>query len=192
MSRRARLAAGALALSAVVVVLGRDLPGSFLVMEDPPGFTDAAVVMAGDLGFERTSAAAALVRSGQCRLVVVTGQGIGGDSALSLRERAVALGVPPERIRVEGTSRTTRESLMNVAPILTREGVHSVSLVTSPYHQRRATLAAREAWPDVLVRSRPASSELWRTRGWWRSPWARRVVASEYVKLAYYGLRGWI
>jgi uncharacterized SAM-binding protein YcdF (DUF218 family) len=190
--RARRAAVTGAALLALAVVAGRDLPAAFLVLEDPPGRTDAAVVLAGDLDYERTAAAADLVRRGECRLVVVTGQGIGGDSALSLRDKAMALGVPPERIRLEGQSRTTRESLLNVAPILSREGVRTVALVTSPYHERRATLAARKAWPDVVVSSRPAPSGLWRSAGWWRSPWSRKVVASEYVKLAYYGVRGWI
>jgi len=151
------------------------------------------VVLAGDPDYERTSMAALLVKTGQSRLLVLTGGEQGpGDSARSLEERALALGVPTEKIRIEAASHNTRESLVNVAPILAREGARSVALVTSPYHQRRAYLAARKAWPGVAIRNRPASPSVWSPRGWWRTPWSRQVVLQEYGKLLYYALRGWV
>jgi uncharacterized SAM-binding protein YcdF (DUF218 family) len=174
-------------------MLARNWPGHWLVLEDAPGPADAAVVLAGDPDYERTAAAARLVNAGECRLLILTGGETGpGDSASSLERHALSLGVPPERIRLEAQSDSTRESLLHVAPILAREGVRSVALVTSPYHQRRAYLAARRAWPGVTIRNRPARPSVWAADGWWRDAWSRRVVVSEYGKLVYYALRRWI
>jgi uncharacterized SAM-binding protein YcdF (DUF218 family) len=187
-------AAVAAALVAVLGLLARDRPAHWLVLEDEPAAEDAAVVLAGDPEYERTTAGSRLVLSGRCRLLILTGGEEGpGDGAPSLREHALGLGVPPDRIRMESASHSTRESLVNVLPILRKEGVRSVALVTSPYHQRRAYLAARRAWPaEVAIRNRPARPSVWAPRDWWRDAWSRKVVVSEYGKLVYYALRRWL
>jgi uncharacterized SAM-binding protein YcdF (DUF218 family) len=169
------------------------LPGRLLEVEDPPERADAALVMAGDPGNERTSAAAELVRDGTARLLVLTG-GVPepGDSAESLRAVALQLGVQPERIRLEHTSVSTRESMVNVEPILRHESVRTLILVTSPSHQRRAFLAARHALPGVRIINRPTHAEPWPPGVWWARRRTPAMLLSEYLKLAYYGVRGWL
>ena len=183
----------------LVVVLGvaglglTDLPARWLVLEDALTQVDAAVVLAGDPDYERTHAGAELVRSGTAHLLVLTGGEPGpGDSAESLRIKALAWGVPGERIRLETVSRGTRESLLAVAPILRQENVRTVALVTSPYHQRRAFLLARRVLPDLEVFNCPARPSSWSPRAWWRESRSRRIVISEYAKIFYSAFRGWL
>lgn len=182
------LAMGAVALAAAFA----DAPARWLVVQDRLEPADAALVLTGDLDFERTKYAAALVRSGQARLLVLTGgEPFLGDSAESLRDRALAEGVPAERIRLENTSTNTWESLVAVAPILREERVRTLLLVSSPYHMRRASLAARRALPGIRILCEPAPCSHWSPEGWWRNPYGRRIVVGEYLKLAYSILRGW-
>jgi uncharacterized SAM-binding protein YcdF (DUF218 family) len=177
----------------VLALLARDVPGEWLVVEDAHGSADAVVVLAGDPGYERTATAASLLEHGRGRLLIVTGGEAGpGDSARSLREFAVGLGVPLDRIRMEEASRSTREEFVALVPILRAEGVRTVIVVTSPYHARRARLAARKALAGVTVFVCPAAPSAWTPHAWWRTAASRRVVLTEYAKLAYYGLRGWI
>jgi len=181
-------AAAALAIAAVFA----DEPARFLIARDPPRVVDAALVLAGDPDYERTKSAARLVLSGQARLLILTGGEPGpGDSALSLRQVALGLGVLPEAIRMEQVSRSTHESMLAVQPILEQEGIRTLAVVTSPYHQRRAAWAARRTLRGVEIVSRPADPAGWRPSGWWKTPWDRRIVLGEYAKLAYYILRGW-
>jgi uncharacterized SAM-binding protein YcdF (DUF218 family) len=191
---RLRIAAGAVLVALLAVaVVARDATARFLVVDDPPGPSDAVVVMAGDPGYERTTAAVALMRRENVATLVLTGGEPGpGDSAESLRAKALALGVPEARIQMETVSHSTREAVLAVAPILQSMGARTVTVVTSPYHQRRATAAARRAWPGVVVRARAASPSAWRPERWWATAGGRRVVASEYAKLLYYGVRGWL
>jgi uncharacterized SAM-binding protein YcdF (DUF218 family) len=192
---RARWSLGVVVLAVSTTWFGlSSAPARFLDVEDPLETADAALVMTGDPGFERTTAAARLVCAGKARLLVLTGgEPWPGDSAASLRARALREGVPSDRIRLEDRSTDTRESLVNVAPILEEEGVRSLILVTSPYHQRRASLAARRAFPGIRVLSRPVRTRPWPpVRPWWRDAGTRRLVFQEYAKLVYYGLRGWI
>jgi uncharacterized SAM-binding protein YcdF (DUF218 family) len=191
--RRPAIAGSVLATAGLLAFASSDAPARWLVVEDPPQAVDAALVLAGDPGYERTATAARLVRSGEARLVFVTGGEPGpGDSAASLRDRAIAWGVPRERIRLETVSHSTRESLLAIAPLLRQEGVRSVALVTSPFHQRRTYLSARKALPGFLLVNRPASPSGWSPHAWWRDERSRQIVLSEYAKIVYYTLRGWI
>ena len=183
----ALLAVG-LALAAVFT----DEPARWLVAVDPPRPTDAAVVLAGDPDYERTLTASRLFREGQVRLVIVTGGEPGpGDSAESLRAVAIRAGVPPDRIRMEQVSRSTYGSMVAIRPILEQEGIRSLTVVTSPYHQRRALWSARRTLAGIDVVSRPADPSGWKPEGWWKTRWGRRIVLGEYAKLGYYILRGW-
>jgi uncharacterized SAM-binding protein YcdF (DUF218 family) len=193
-TRKRRLLAATFALTGSGAVLARDLPAERLVLSDPAAASDVIVVMAGDPGYERTATAAALMRGKLARTLILTGGEPGpGDSAESLRAQALTLGVPAENIQVETTSHTTREAVEAVAPMIASLRARSVTLVTSPYHQRRATAAARRAWPaGVQIRSYPASPSSWSPNGWWRTRSGIRLVATEYAKLVYYRVRGWI
>jgi uncharacterized SAM-binding protein YcdF (DUF218 family) len=178
----------ALALAAVFV----DAPAQFLIVRDPPRVADAALVLAGDPDYERTKSGARLLLSGEVRLLILTGGEPGpGDSAESLREVALGLGVPPEAIRMEQVSRSTHESMLAIMPILEREGIRSLAVVTSPYHQRRAVWAARRTLRGIEIVSRPADPAGWKPSGWWKTRWNRRIVLGEYLRLTYYILRGW-
>ena len=177
-----------LALGAVLA----DEPARFLIARDAGRPTDAVLVLAGDPDYERTKTGARLVLSREARLLILTGGEPGpGDSAASLRDVALAMGVPPPSIRMEQVSTSTHESLIAVRGILERERVRSLAVVTSPYHQRRASWAAKRTLPGVAVVNRPADPSAWRPEGWWKTAWSRRIVFSEYLKLAYYVLRGW-
>jgi uncharacterized SAM-binding protein YcdF (DUF218 family) len=185
---RAAATAVVLALAAVFA----DEPARWLVAADPPRPADAAVVLAGDPDYERTLSAARMLLAGEVRLLILTGGEPGpGDSAESLRAVALRAGVPEDRIRMEQVSHSTRGSMEAIRPILEREAVRRLAVVTSPYHQRRALWTARRTLRAVAIVSRPAQPAGWKPEGWWKTRWGRRIVLGEYGKLAYYLLRGW-
>jgi hypothetical protein len=189
--RRSTLPA-ALAVALALAAIFADEPARFLIAHDPARPTDAALVLAGDPDYERTKTGARLVLSREARLLILTGGEPGpGDSAESLRDVAVGMGVPLQSIRMERISSSTHESLIAIRDILERERVQSLAIVTSPYHQRRASWAAKRTLRGVALVNRPADPSSWRPEGWWKSAWSRRIVVGEYLKLAYYVLRGW-
>ena len=111
-----------LALAAVFA----DEPARWLVAEGPSGPADVAVVLAGDPGYERTRTAVRLWHEGQVSLLIMTGGEPGpGDSATSLRDEAVALGVPRGRILMEEVSHSTHEAMVAVRPLLERLDVRT-------------------------------------------------------------------
>jgi uncharacterized SAM-binding protein YcdF (DUF218 family) len=145
-----RLALCALPVLAFGALLASDAPARWLVLEDAPAKVDAALVLGGDSWWERTTLGVTLVQSGQAGLLVLAGSDAPPGEP-DFEAKALELGIPPALIRVERRAGTTRESLLAVAPLLRAEGVRSVALVTSRYHQRRAFLAARKALPGVTI-----------------------------------------
>ena len=150
-----------------------------------PALSDAALVLSGDVDYRRLEHAVALYRQGRVPILVLTGRGIGGDSALAMRDFATSrLEVPAQVILVESRSTTTRENLVFSSELLRRNRLHAVLLVTSASHMGRALRAARRAVPDVTwtpvaVDDVGPESRVYRTR------------AREWLKLVWYWLRGW-
>jgi uncharacterized SAM-binding protein YcdF (DUF218 family) len=150
-----------------------------------PSRLDAALVLSGDVDYLRLKEAARLHREGQVRLIVLTGAGVGGDSALAMREFAEhRLGVPASALLLEARSTTTRENLDFVAPLLRESRLRRVALVTSSSHMSRALRTARRRVPEVEWRPVPVDDAGPRAR-------VRRTRFAEWFKLAGYWLRGW-
>ena len=168
--------------------------GDWLVLRDPPTRTDAALVLGGDPYFERTGHAVRLLKKGLVtRLIFCGGEPGPGDHATSLMQHARELGAPEGSLLVEDRSHSTRESVEFALPLLQENRIRSLTLVTSPFHQRRTFLAARKSLGnEIRLVNSPADPSFWKHEGWWRDLWSAKVVLSEYIKLAYYFVRGWI
>lgn len=126
---------------------------------------------------ERIRHAVALYRAGRVRLLVMTG-GIGDGDGLSEAEAArdwsIAHGVPPSAILVETQSRTTRENLAFVSPLLRENDVERVLLVSDPLHMRRAIALAHR----LDVNAAPSPTPSTRYIGW-RS-WTGFLLSEAY------------
>ena len=99
----------------------------------------------------RLDHALALWQKGLSPLVITTGGNQPGDrfteaetSANYLMEGSADVAVPTESIVQENTGSTTRESLIEVSKIMQARGLHSVLIVTDPYHSLRSRLIAQD------------------------------------------------
>jgi uncharacterized SAM-binding protein YcdF (DUF218 family) len=109
------------------------------------------------------------------------------SSAPAMRALAMRLGVPAERILIEGRSSRTAENAREVARLLAANGVSSVLLVTSALHMRRAKLCFERH--DLAVSAAPVP----RIVG--EPPERASLVAQvlhEAIGLAYYRALRWI
>ncbi|WP_240809576.1 YdcF family protein [Actinomadura sp. WMMA1423] len=81
--------------------------------------------------------------------------------AVHYREHAIELGVPDEAILVEPKATNTGQNIEFTRELLAEHGieVHSATLISRPYQQRRAYSTARKLWPEleVVCASRPLS-----------------------------------
>lgn len=149
-----------------------------------PVQADAALVLSGDVDYLRVKHASALYGGGMVKALLLTGQGVGGDSAWELRKIAVGEGVPAEAIVLETASTTTRQNLVFAAPSVKARGWRRVALVTSQSHLARALAAARKVMPEVEWVPAPVPDAGPPSR-------ARRLAVEEGLKRLWYKVRGW-
>jgi uncharacterized SAM-binding protein YcdF (DUF218 family) len=143
---------------------------------------DAAIVLSGDVDYLRVKHAADLIKAGQVKAMLLTGQGVGGDSAEEMRRQAIAAGVPADAILLETASTTTRENLVFAAPLVKEHGWRRIALVTSQSHLARALATARKAMPEVDWVPAPVPDA---------SPPSRAQRVQEWAKRLWYSARGW-
>ncbi|HKY52590.1 MAG TPA: YdcF family protein [Candidatus Limnocylindria bacterium] len=174
-------------LCVVMAFGGVLLVGSWLAVEDPLEKADAIVAISGDTG-ARADAAVALWKAGWAPVIVFAGAAIDPESVSSaeiMRREALRQGVPEGAMLVEPASTTTEENAAFVARLMVERKLRSAILVTSPFHQRRASMEFDRAFaPSGLVfRNHPASDPEWNAFLWWRQEPTRSRTLLELVKL---------
>lgn len=169
--------------------------GSFLVVDDRPTRADAIVVLSGDTG-ARLEQGVELFRQGYAQWLILVGGGQqGSPSAAEVMSRqAREMGVPPSRMMTVERSTSTREDALYTRDLMAQRGLKSAILVTSPYHERRASLTFAKAFEGtgVSVSAYPVRDDLWHPDSWWQQDTTLRLTIIELAKLLYYKLNGYI
>jgi len=199
---RARRAVPLVLVALAAWAVGARFAAEALVVSEELERADALVVLAGSSAYvERTARAAELYREGRAPVVVLTNDGqLSGWSNESqsnptfverARRELIRGGVPNEHIEVL----SRRVASTHDEAVLLREyadgySLHSLLVVTSGYHSRRALWTFRRAFEgsDVEVGVSKVEPGLQTpTPGtWWLSPRGWQSVAGEYVKMVYY------
>lgn len=164
--------------------------GEFLVVSDPLQKADALVILSGDEN-ERVAAGAQLFQQGYADRFVLTDMRLDipssqGVYAANVTRKAVAQGVPVDRILiVPGQMASTDEEVVQIKEFTISQGFHSIIVVTSPYHTRRADWLLHEAFrgSDVSLIVRPALNRVYRAAFWWQNPQDRQETFTEYIKI---------
>lgn len=161
--------------------------GSWLATEDPLAKADAIVAISGDTG-ARTDTAVALWKAGWAPLIIFSGAAIDPQSVSSaeiMRREAVRQGVPESATLIEPNSTTTEENATEVAKLMTDRKLGSAILVTSPWHQRRASMAFSRAFAPTATKLRnyPARDPQWDPQRWWQHEPMRSQTLLELAKL---------
>ncbi len=201
------LAYGALFYTPLLWTLARPL----LVVEKPLK-SDAIVVFAGGVGEsgkwgqgyeERVQYAVELYRQGFApKLLFSSGYSYAFKEPQIMKALAVSLGVPTTDILLEENAIRTYENALYSSALCRAHGWHSILLVTSPYHTRRACLVFRKIAPQLYVRYTPIPQSLFytppaRNAGGgilkrWATPDQVSGILHEYIGIVYYWIKGWI
>ncbi|HWN09043.1 MAG TPA: YdcF family protein [Pyrinomonadaceae bacterium] len=182
------------------------LAAQALVVSPAPMRADAMLVLAGSSTFkERTHRAAQLFKDGSAPKIILTNdnQESGWSDELQTNplfvQRAVSelrtFGVPEEQIEiVPDAVSSTREEAARVREYATSSGLRSILVVTSAYQVRRARWTFDRIFAgsgvNVSFASVPPGDQTPRPLTWWLQRRGWDMVAGEYVKLAYYIVKG--
>lgn len=163
--------------------------GFYLSPQDELAPADAIVVISGGETALRVKEGVSLYQSGWAPLIIMSGaaRDEGIANAVSMKQMAINLGVPADSILVEPESINTFENATLVRKIIKEQKASQIILVTSPYHQRRASIVFHKALSElpVTIINHSALDSAWRKNGWWMDGWARRLTTSELKKIVY-------
>jgi len=162
--------------------------GHVLDVEDPLKPADVIVALSGDTG-ARTETAVDLWKRKLAPLIIFSGASEDPSSVASgqlMKREAMTLGMPDAAILVEPSSNTTQENARGVASLMQARGLASAILITSPYHQRRASnLFDEEFGPaNLTFANYPARDPQWDPNTWWLNEPARTLTLVELAKLS--------
>ncbi len=183
----------------ITVCCSVDRLHEFLIVSRPLPRVDAIVLLAGAYR-ERAPEAARLFQEGIAPRIILTNDGVfSGWSQQQQRnlyeiewasELLVSLGVPPQAIvQLPFLKSGTFYDAVALRGYCRQNGIHSILLVTSDYHTRRAYRTFRRVFRNdgMTIGITPVLSA---SRGWF--PDHRRIfreVATELVKGVYYFVR---
>jgi uncharacterized SAM-binding protein YcdF (DUF218 family) len=176
-----------------------------LITEAPLEKADAIVVLGGASSYrERAREAAKLLLEGRSQRILITNDNTPGPWSnveqrnLFFNERSLQViqnaGVPPDKVELlmQPVGSTYEEAVIAKQYAVER-GLHSVLVVTSAYHSRRAlwTFARvfRETGISVGLMPVAPGSGSPRPATWWLSLRGWRLVPTEYVKMIYYVIK---
>lgn len=154
---------------------------------------DAIVVVSGGDTKARVKEGVYLYDLGLADWLVFSGAAAdksGPSNAEEMRDIAMSLGVPDEKILMEGESNNTKENASLSKDVFDRVGIESIILVTSGYHQRRAYLEFREVLgEDFEIYNHPTTMDGAWSRLWWLSPRGWWLAISEAAGIGWFYVR---
>lgn len=163
--------------------------GYFLSPQSALQKSDAIVAISGGDTAARTDEAVKLYKEGWAPTIIFSGAALDPNSpsnAAAMKRMAVAAGVPAGDILLDEVSANTAQNAADVAFIVKTHGFHKVILVTSPYHQRRASLTFRVALgKDIVILNHSTIDQTWRRNHWWATDYSRSLTWSELKKTVF-------
>lgn len=173
----------------LVAVTGFFSLGFYLSPQSPLAKSDAIVAISGGETVARTAEAVKLYKDGWSTHIVFSGAALDPTSASNAKVMATAAeaaGVPATAIQLDEAATNTHQNATDVAAIAGKEQYHSIILVTSPYHQRRAEIEfSRALGPDVVIVNHSSYDQNWRRTHWWATSYSRSLTLSELQKVAF-------
>lgn len=175
----------------VLILLGLRHAGPALVVNQPQP-SDLILLLAGDENDSRYWKGIELLRTGYAPRMLVNARADAvsyGRSPAELTEdfiRRSAGGLSVHVCPSRGTS--TLQELQSAAACLQPVTPHSILLVTSDYHTRRALAVARQVYPGYSWSVAAATSGLLSTPRWWTDRQIAKSVLLEWQKMVWWEL----
>lgn len=147
---------------------------------------DVIVAVSGGDTAARTVEAIRLFKNGWAPRIVFSGAAYDKDSpsnAAVMRGIAIASGVPEEAITIDEYGRNTRQNAEETADLLKDDGITTMILVTSGYHQRRTSLEFGQRFEGVTIRNHAVSQDGQWSMWWWMTPVGWYLALGELARI---------
>ncbi len=148
---------------------------------------DAIIAVSGGDTTARTQEAIRLYQQGWADTLIFSGAAqdkTGPSNASAMRRIALDADVPADAILTEDNSETTRQNAEQTKKLLQDNDIHTVILVTSAYHQRRASLEFnKQTDSTVKIINHPIAQDNQWSRLWWMTPQGWWLAGGEFFKI---------
>jgi uncharacterized SAM-binding protein YcdF (DUF218 family) len=201
-SRRRRIIVTVFVITILIWPLVAWVGARLLITEAPLANADAIVVLGGSANYkERAREAAKLLLEGRSPRLLITNDNVRGPWSSAEQRNLYFYERSLEEIRNAGVPGNSVDILMKpvagtqeeaelVRQYAEEHRLHSVLIVTSAYHSRRALWVFSRVFRDTGIRigliSVKPGDQSPRPATWWLSIRGWRLVPTEYVKMVYY------
>jgi uncharacterized SAM-binding protein YcdF (DUF218 family) len=147
---------------------------------------DAIVAISGGDTTARANEAINLYKDGWSDILIFSGAAedkTGPSNAAVMEQLAIKAGVPTSSIYIDENSETTKQNAQNSQTIFAKLNIKKVILVTSGYHQRRASLEFNKFTIGVTILNNPVKSDKDWSPLWWMTPHGWWLSANELFKI---------
>jgi len=184
-----------LVVSIIAIIIGVSIylqPDSLRDCDKSPGVNsscksvDAIVAISGGDTVARANQAIELYKAGWSNILIFSGDAIDENSpsnAYVMQQLAIEAGVPAESIYIDEKADSTKQNAVNTQLIFAELGIKKILLVTSGYHQRRASLEFEKYTTDIVILNHPVPSDKDWSVWWWLTPRGWWLASSELVKI---------
>lgn len=146
---------------------------------------DVIIAISGGDTQARTAEAINLYKAGWAPQLLFSGAALdtsGPSNAQAMRKQATEAGVPASAIVLDNIANDTSQNAQETGALLSSSDTRII-LVTSPYHQRRASIEFNKALGShVTIVNHPASNDKNWSSHWWTSPYSWWLAMSEFFK----------
>jgi uncharacterized SAM-binding protein YcdF (DUF218 family) len=163
--------------------------GESWIVEDADSKADALIVLSDDNFYaDRATRAAELFREGKAPIVVASGRRLRPMAGIAelMEHDLVERGVPRDRIvRLAHDADNTREEAEALTKLAMQRKWHSVIVVTSNYHTRRARYIFHRVFPQgIEVHVASAHDGDFDPQHWWEKRKAIKELTREFAGMA--------
>jgi uncharacterized SAM-binding protein YcdF (DUF218 family) len=149
---------------------------------------DAIVAISGGDTQARAGEAITLYKNGWAPWLIFSGAAedkTGPSNAAQMKKQAIAGGVPASAILTDDTSVDTEENATNTKVLLEAHHLQRIILVTSAYHQQRASLEFNKTTTNtsLYVVNHPVAHDKQWTNTWYFTPSGWWLAGGEIVKI---------
>jgi uncharacterized SAM-binding protein YcdF (DUF218 family) len=167
------------------------------IVEDPLDKADALVVLSDDNFYaDRATRGAQLFREGKAAVIVASGRRLRPNAGIAelMEHDLIERGVPREKIvRFVHDADSTLEEARALTRLVKEKKWHSVIVVTSNFHTRRARYIYRRVFPQgVEVRMASARDGDFDPEHWWEKRKSTKELTKEFAGMVvtWWELRG--
>lgn len=194
--------AGLAVLALLIWLVGPPVLNAYarwLIVQDPMARSDVAVALSGGDG-ERLHASVELYKHGKAGCLLLVGPAIpllkvySGEDSLTQGEAkrriAIRKGVPADSAIVSLGATSTWEEAQTTLMEARARGWRSITIVTDPFHTRRARATFRKTFHGqpvwIAVHHLPMEQSSYNPQRWWTRERDLMAVMTETVKIVFY------